>query len=201
MDDILPEIRDTVDLRRFSGRWFEVARSRGIPFEPDGITDVHALYSWDGRTFGIRNEALLNDRPIYWETHVKRIVNAYNSRFVIEVPLPPGARTVAGPREGIYRILMLDMRNYEWAVVASGERDNWIWVLSRERLMTQTRWETIYSVLENHFGVDLRTLEYTTHTRKDGDKVVHADYGAAVAPRQLVEALGDGEYNVDIGKR
>ena len=203
MDDILPEIRDTVDLQRFAGRWYEVERSQGIPFEPDGTTDVRAIYSWDGRTFGIRNEALLNGRPIYWETRVKRIVNAYNSRFVIEVPLPPGARTVAGPREGIYRILMLDMRDYQWAVVASGERENWIWVLSRERLMTRQQWDTIHAVLEDHFGVDLRTLVYTAHTRKDddddddGDRLVHAD---TRAPAPVV-ALGDGEYAVGIGKR
>lgn len=192
MDDILPEIRVPVDLGRFSGQWFEVERSQGIPFQPDTLTDVRACYSWDGRRFGIRNEALSQDgRTIRWETHVTRILNAYNSRFEIAAP---GAAT----RTGIYRILMLDLQDYQWAVVANGD-DNiggkqWIWVLCRERLMTRLRWEMIHAVLDDHFGVNLRSLQYTPHTRDD---LPPCD--TSMMPEVSVETvvpLGDDEYAV-----
>lgn len=203
MDGVSPELRIAISLERFSGRWYETARTRGIPFEPRGTTDVTATYSWDGRTFGIHNEALLNCQPISWHTKVKRIDNAFNTRFIIEVPPPPGTNLPAG--EGVYRILMLDTDEYKWAVVASGERDGWVWVLSREQLMTPDRWRNIFDRLEREFGYDPRRLEYTVHTRQPAlpspPELPDFEVPEVEKPKGFTVPLGDNVFRVTFGRK
>lgn len=154
MDGVIPEIRVPIDLARYAGDWFEVARSSNIPFEPPGVTDVRAHYTWDGRTFSIRNEALLNNQVLEWSTVVTRIENDSRTRFQVKTQ----------GQSGVYRILMLDMDHYEWAVVGGDEETNWVWVLSRRQLMSETRWLSILRHLEDYFNVDPCTLIYTPHT-------------------------------------
>lgn len=156
MDGVVPEIRVPIDLARYAGDWFEVARSRAIPFEPPGVSDVRAHYKWDGRTFSIRNEALIDNRVIEWSTVVTRIENEARTRFQVKTQ----------GQSGVYRILMLDMDHYEWAVVGSDDVTNWVWVLCRQQLMPETRWLAILRHLEDYFNVDPCTLIYTPHTIK-----------------------------------
>lgn len=152
MHCVLPELRTPVDLSRFAGTWYELARTEGIPFEPPGITDVRAKYTWDGTTFGITNTAVTADgAPMAWSTRVVRIVNEWNTRFELE-------------RRGLYLILMLDTVDYQWAVVSSGDDHRWVWVLGREQLLTEDLWRYIFDQLRDYFEVDIERIDYTRHT-------------------------------------
>ena len=182
---VLPELREPVNLHRYAGLWYELARTRDIPFEPVGITDVQANYTWDGTTFGITNTALLpTGKPLSWTTDVTRVLNASSTRFEI----------VAGPQRtrGLYRILMLDP-DYQWVVVAGGDDNRWIWVLAREQTLSSEQWKTLFAHLEDYYNVDLRTIEYTKHTRPpEAPPVITLPEPALMVP------LGDDKFVVNI---
>lgn len=192
----LTEVRSRVDLKRYSGLWYEIARSRGIPFEPPGTTDVTAEYVVDKSTgaLSITNRALANGRPVSWSTRVVRVDGPYNARLVLE-----------GPRAPMYRILELDFENYQWAVVAGSESSLWVWILSREPRMDRKLYLRLTSLLEDQHGFDPRTLEITPHVLQharnpstvnhhDADRPPHvvfaADGSTAVVSRRAVAQGG-----------
>lgn len=157
MQTRLPELRQSIDLQRFSGCWYEVARTSDVPFEPSDLTDACVTYGWDGTRLTIDGEGQLpSGEQRKWTVQVKNAVNAFNTRFVVDLPLIGGGQP--------YRILMLDTENYQWAVVTAGIRDQLLWVLSREQLLDRTLWLGIFDDLELHFAVNLNRLQYTHHT-------------------------------------
>jgi len=136
-----------VDLTRYAGVWYEVVRSRDIPFEPPGTKNVCAIYRWDGTTFSIQNEAILNGKKIQWTATVEKIKG----------------NTLELTNNGMYKILMLDTENYQWAVVWSGQ---WLWILSRN-LCAPSEIREIYNHLEDWFAFNLNTLIYTEQDDRD----------------------------------
>ena len=158
MQNILPELREVVDLQRYAGCWYELVRTKDIPFEPPSMTDVRAVYTWDGQRFGITNHGFYRGEWRTWQTEVKRITNGWNTRLEILQPGAPAGMT------GIYRILMLDAQDYQWAVVAGGDDNRYVWVLGRERLQTKRWWIEVFRRLQQDFGIDLDTLMHTPHT-------------------------------------
>ncbi len=114
---------ETVDLQRYLGRWYEIAR---LPqsFEKDlvGVTAEYSLRG-DGRV-QVVNSGFKNG-----------LDGAYTeARAVAWVPDPsrPGALKVQffWPFTGDYLIFGLDRENYQWAVVGDDSR-NTLWFLSR----------------------------------------------------------------------
>lgn len=61
-----------LDVVRYAGVWYELARSKDIPFEV-GAQNVRATYTWDGTTFHITNDATVDGKPIQWKASASRI--------------------------------------------------------------------------------------------------------------------------------
>ncbi len=155
----LGPVRTTVSLERYQGVWYEVARSKAVRFEPAGTTDVRSTYTINaaGR-FEMRTDALLNGQSIWWENMIVRILNDYNSHF----QLSPNSTSV-GISE--YRIIGLDFDQYQWAIVASGEVYGWVWILSRQREITDDFFLKLTDRLDTEYGFDPRQLVRTLHTQ------------------------------------
>lgn len=170
---VLGPLRQPVDLARFAGKWYEVARSRDIWFEPPGTTDVRATYTVNaGGQLDVYNEALLNGRPVSWSTSTVRSLNPYNSSFLFKITPPvaqfkSGGPALMGPPtpQAEYNILDLDMDAYTWAVVASSGEQPFVWILAREPYLDDALFLELLHRLDAYQGVDPRTLLRTQHTQ------------------------------------
>lgn len=201
---LLPELRVALDPRRFAGQWFELARTTGIPFEPDGITNVRAEYVWRGAgEMLVHNTALApataaragtddddQRKTIEWHGSA-RPINSFNTRFALTVTHPAGGR----PFHSVYRVLDADTTDYAWAVMAGDESNKWVWILARERLQTREWWISLLERLEQHFGVDYRRLAYTRH---DDDGTAALPVAASASGPPTVQQRADGSYVVHI---
>ena len=111
-----------VDLERYQGRWFEVAR---LPFryEAKCVADVTATYTLraDGRV-GVVNECRRADRRVSRSRGWAKVVAEDGSNARLKV-------TFFWPFFGDYWILALD-EGYRWAMVGTPDR-RYLWVLSR----------------------------------------------------------------------
>jgi lipocalin len=148
MDGIVPELRTPVSLDRLAGTWKELARTMKIPYE-DGTTDVTTVFAWDGRSLSVSSSGLRGGHAYAWKQGALRITNECNTRF----------EHIDG---ATWRILLLDFDAYEWMVIDDGKRQR-VWVLARGTKLTRHQWKHIHEWLEDHFGVDMRTIEYTPH--------------------------------------
>lgn len=193
MQTVLPELREVVDLQRYAGCWYELVRTKDIPFEPPSMTDVRAVYTWDGERFGITNHGFYRGEWRKWSTQVKRITNGWNTRLEI---MQPGAPVV-----GIYRILMLDTQDYQWAVVAGGDDNRYVWVLARERLQTKRWWAEVFRQLEQDFGINLDTLMHTPHTMSEQNDDDTATCNPPPLNGRDVQTVRRGEFRIVIDRQ
>ena len=121
----LPTV-DSVDLSRFLGRWFEIAR---IPnrFEKNCIGDTTATYTRaDAGTIAVVNSCRRPDGGLEEVKGTARVVDtATNAKLKV---------TFLWPFTGDYWIIGLDA-DYRWAVVGEPRR-RFLWVFSREARMS-----------------------------------------------------------------
>jgi apolipoprotein D and lipocalin family protein len=117
------ETADHVDLTRYQGRWFEIARLPLI-WENKCISDVTATYTPqpDGK-IGVLNTCRKSDGKI---THSKGTAKLASKNDISNAKLKV---TFFWPFSGAYWILDLDP-SYRWALVGNPSRKN-LWILSR----------------------------------------------------------------------
>jgi len=188
----LSEVRQRVDLERYAGLWYEIARSRDIPFEPEGTHDVRAHYTVVNGQFTIRNECIINGRPVKWTSFV-RSKNDDNSRFELDA----GGR---GPG-GVYRILELDYENYSWAVVGGDDPTRAVWILAREPRMPRELFLRLVRLLEEFHHFDARTLVVTRHTAPEETASPHVNVMADAEPVEAEIVRGDDSHSLTLVRR
>ena len=143
---------DAVDLDRYAGDWFEVAR---LPnrFQRDCAGDVRARYTRraDGR-IDVLNQCRTAEGSLTEAQGVARVVDSRTSAR-LKVRFAPAVLSFLPMVWGDYWVLGLDA-DYSWAVVGSPDR-KYLWILSRTPAMRAKRYETAVAVARaNGFAID-----------------------------------------------
>lgn len=162
-----------VDLRRYLGRWFEVARLP-MRFQKDDCTDVVAEYSLghDGEVC-VHNRCTQCDGRYSTADGIATPVDESNARLKVSF-MPEGLRWLPFTR-GDYWVLRLDPA-YTMSLVGTPNRRH-LWLLARTRRPDPaTRDEALAYAAS--LGYDLTSLIHTPHGRSadggDGGDVPHS---------------------------
>ena len=154
-----PATVSSVDLSRYLGTWFEIAR---LPMrhEPEDFTDITAHYSLqdDGKV-RVRNRALDGKGESKESTGEASVVDDSNSKLEVSF-LPDGLRWIPFTK-GDYWILKLDPE-YSTALVGSPDR-KYLWLLSRQPTLDESTKQD-YLAHARQQGFDLTDLIHTPHT-------------------------------------
>jgi apolipoprotein D and lipocalin family protein len=156
---------DAVDLDRYAGDWFEVARFPNR-FQRQCASDVRATYVRrpDGRV-DVINRCRLEDGSTTEAQGVARVAD--DRTFAkLKVRFAPAALSFLPFVWGDYWILGL-ASDYTWATVGSPDRD-YLWVLARAPVLDAGRLASALTAARAN-GFDVERLTMTTHTRSRDD--------------------------------
>jgi len=142
------ETVDRVDLKRYTGRWYEIARYPHR-FEK-GCSSVTADYSLkDDGTISVLNQCILReygDRAKKAQGRAKVIDTNTNAKLKV---------SFFWPFYGAYWILKLD-KDYQYAIIGEPSR-KYVWILSRTPRIDNTLYEQLAEEIEK-FGYDTTLL-------------------------------------------
>jgi apolipoprotein D and lipocalin family protein len=122
-------VADAVDLNRYAGKWYEVARFPN-KFQDQCAGDVVAQYSLraDGR-IDVVNQCRKADGTLERAQGVARKAGSGRNNAVLQVRFAPAILSFLPMVWGDYCIIGLGP-DYSWAVVGVPRRD-YLWILSR----------------------------------------------------------------------
>jgi len=121
---------EEVDLNRYFGRWFEIAR---LPAELEkDCRCATAEYSPDGNEIVVKNRCIKNGREVVARATAHPVAGSNDSRWSIRY-----GEHFAGD----YWIIALD-ENYEFAMVGEPERQR-LWILSRSPRMDEKTYRSL----------------------------------------------------------
>lgn len=150
----------TVDLQRYQGKWYEVARypnKHQAECKPGTSTAEYSLNKKG--TLDIINRCIKLTGQDYVAKGISRIKDP-QEKAKLQVNFAPSFIRFFGIGWGNYWIIMLDP-NYQYAVVSepteSPKEANYLWVLSRDEKMAQATFDTIKSFLIEK-GYDISRL-------------------------------------------
>lgn len=158
---------DAVDLDRYLGDWFEIARFPNR-FQRGCARDVRARYSRrsDGR-IDVINRCRSADGDLIEARGVARVVDPRMSAK-LKVRFAPAVLSFLPFVWGDYWILGL-AGDYSWAVVGSPDR-KYLWILARSPVVNAELVASALAVARAN-GFDVERLVMTTHTaRPDADR-------------------------------
>ena len=141
----------SVDLKRYQGRWYEIAR---LPnrFQKKCVSDVTATYSLqvDGK-IEVLNTCKKSDGEIAQSTGTARLADKAGPSSKLKV-------TFFWPFSGDYWVLDIDS-DYQRALVGTPNRD-YLWILSRTPALAREQYEQLVSRAKS-FGFDTAKLSKT----------------------------------------
>lgn len=151
-----------VDYQRYLGEWYDIAH---LPFgyQPQNAmntTATYSLISTDPLKISVDNRSTM---PSGQEIRARGVATLDqsdpNTNAKLNVDFGIESRD-----DGKYWILMLDQKNYKWAVVGHPNRQM-LWILSRDPTMSEDLLEHIYYQLQTEHGYDPRVLQDIQYTR------------------------------------
>lgn len=150
----------SVDIDRYLGDWFEVARFPNR-FQRQCAGDVKANYARrpDGR-IDVTNGCRKGDGQTSVAKGVARVVDA-TTRSKLKVRFAPAVLSFLPFVWGDYWIIGLD-ENYRWAVVGSPGRD-YLWILSRTPQLDEALFQRAIDCARAN-GFDVSRLQRTRQT-------------------------------------
>ena len=162
-----PPVRtvDAVDLGRYVGEWFEVARFPNR-FQRKCLSDVKATYATrpDGR-IDVTNQCRTEDGRTE-ANGVARVVDK-RTNATLEVRFAPALLSFLPSVWGDYWILGL-ASDYSWAVVGSPDRE-YLWILARTASLSEPDYAAALAVATTN-GFDVGRLVKTTHGAATGNQ-------------------------------
>lgn len=165
---------DAVDVDRYVGTWFEIARfPNGFQDECiGGVTATYALRS-DGR-LDVINRCQTSNGPTE-ARGIARIVDT-ETRARLQVRFAPAVLSFLPFVWGDYWILGL-AHDYSWAVVGSPDRE-YLWILARTSALDWERYTLALAIATgNGFAVD---------------RLIQTSQSSDVAARRILSVIGCG---------
>ena len=163
---------DAVDLSRYVGEWFEVARFPNR-FQRQCVSDVRASYTQrrDSR-IDVINRCRTEDGSITEARGVARVTD--DRTFAqLKVRFAPAALSFLPFVWGDYWVLGL-ASDYSWATVGSPDR-NYLWILARTPAPDAERFASALAAARAN-GFDVERLTQTIHTGgQRREPVTHVD--------------------------
>lgn|SRR5699024_4600791 len=164
MNITAPTSVDSVDLNKYAGQWYEIAR---LPmyFQRNCASDVTATYNLNTDKAGklnsveVINQCRKQDGSMMKSEGLAKPANDTGSELKVTF-LPSWLRWLPVGKAD-YWVLQLD-KDYQSALV--GTPDNkYLWVLSRKPTLSEAVFED-YKKTAKMQGYDINKLEVTTHT-------------------------------------
>ncbi|CAN5349247.1 lipocalin family protein [soil metagenome] len=130
----------TVDLKRYSGKWFEIARYPN-KFQKQCVGNTIATYTQkaNGR-IEVLNECLTKNGTVDKATGEAKIIDK-TTNAKLEVRFAPSIFSFISSVWGDYWIIDLD-ENYNYAVIGDPKRE-YFWILSRNAEMSDAIYQNI----------------------------------------------------------
>ncbi len=141
----------SVDLARYSGRWYEIAKYPNF-FQRScqGRTTADYEANPDG-TIRVTNRCEgKNGKPIEVIGRATVVPGSQNTKLKV---------SFGGPFSGAYWVIGLDEKNYEWAVVGHPSRQ-FLWILARAPKLSGETYQKIVQLVTER-GYDPARLEKT----------------------------------------
>ncbi|XP_047311960.1 temperature-induced lipocalin-1-like [Impatiens glandulifera] len=156
------EVMKGVDLKKYMGLWYEIARIKS-KFQPKDGVNTRTIYTLrkDGETMNVLNETWTPNgkrgsiEGIAYKSDPKSVEAKLKIKFMVPPFMP------VFPVFGDYWILHLD-DNYHYALIGQPSRNS-LWILCRENRLD----EEIYKMLVKKAadeGYDTRKVCKTYHT-------------------------------------
>lgn len=161
-DEKKPEVVASVDLDKYAGKWYEIAR---LPnrFQEKCAGDVTATYTVrDGGGLKVLNECRGKDGELKKAEGRARLADEDGPNSKLEVRFAPSWLSWLPFVWGDYWILEL-APDYSHALVGSPDRD-YLWVLAREPRLDEEVYEQLVGRARAK-GYDVSRLERTSHTQ------------------------------------
>ncbi|HET7292727.1 MAG TPA: lipocalin family protein [Vicinamibacteria bacterium] len=156
--------QDWVDLGRYVGRWYEIAR---LPnrFQEQCAGDVAATYTLreDGRV-SVVNECRRKDGRIARAEGVARTADENGPASRLKVRFAPAWLSFLGLVWGDYWIVELDS-DYRYAVVGDPSR-KYLWILSRRPELDAATYDSLVASVAR-LGFDVSRLKRTAQSAGD----------------------------------
>lgn len=155
-----PQTVPQVDLGRYAGRWYELARLPNT-FQDQCVSDVTATYQ--ARSDGmidVLNRCRTPEGELDEAVGVARVADAA-SRAKLKVRFAPAYLSFLPFVWGDYWVLALDP-DYRWAVVGTPDRQN-LWILARDVSLADGDYAAAIAKAQAQ-GFDVSRVMRTDHT-------------------------------------
>ena len=154
---------ESVDLTRYAGRWYEVARfPNRFQDQCTGDVVVHYALRTDGR-IDVVNRCRTSAGNVDEARAIGRKAGDQQSSARLEVRFAPAILSFLSSVWGDYWIIGLGPE-YTWAVVGTPSRD-YLWILSRTPVMSATSYERALEIALGN-GFDVTRVVKTTNSDK-----------------------------------
>jgi apolipoprotein D and lipocalin family protein len=152
---------DSVDLNRYAGKWFEIAR---LPnkFQKQCTGDVVVQYAVrpDARV-DVINQCRTADGQVEQARGIARKAGDGKNSAVLQVRFAPAILSFLPMVWGDYWIIGLGP-DYTWAVVGVPSRE-YLWILSRTPRLSVSAWEQALEIARGN-GFDVSKIVKTSQT-------------------------------------